>query len=212
MNCTDHTRRALIDGTIDAIINQDAGHEVRSAVARADGRAPTGRPSIAGAGTHPHRHLRSRQPSVSGRTGRDATMYLGLDIGTSSVKAVLIDDGQRIIAQPQRAPRRSRGRIPAGPSRIPKTGGRRCQRGARRLWREASRRRSPRSRASAFPASMHGATLLDKAGKVLRPCILWNDARSSAECAELEAREPEAPRDHRQHRACRASPRRSWSG
>ena len=29
---TDHTRRALVDGTIDAIINQNAGHEVRSAV------------------------------------------------------------------------------------------------------------------------------------------------------------------------------------
>jgi LacI family transcriptional regulator len=29
---TDDTRRALIDGTIDIIINQDAGHEVRSAI------------------------------------------------------------------------------------------------------------------------------------------------------------------------------------
>ena len=38
----------------------------------------------------------------------------------------------------------------------------------------------------------HGATLLDKAGKVLRPCILWNDARSFAECADIEAREPKA--------------------
>lgn len=34
---------------------------------------------------------------------------------------------------------------------------------------------------------MHGATLLDKAGKVLRPCILWNDTRSHAEAAELDA-------------------------
>jgi LacI family transcriptional regulator len=29
---TDHTRRALVDGTVDVIINQNAGHEVRSAV------------------------------------------------------------------------------------------------------------------------------------------------------------------------------------
>jgi LacI family transcriptional regulator len=29
---TDHTRRALVDGTIDVIINQNAGHEVRSAI------------------------------------------------------------------------------------------------------------------------------------------------------------------------------------
>ena len=34
---------------------------------------------------------------------------------------------------------------------------------------------------------MHGATLLDAADKVLRPCILWNDTRSHAEAAELDA-------------------------
>ena len=45
----------------------------------------------------------------------------------------------------------------------------------------------------------HGATLLDKAGKVLRPCILWNDARSFAECKDIEAREPRARDDLRQH-------------
>jgi LacI family transcriptional regulator len=39
---TDHARRALVDETFDAVINQDAGHEIRSAIrvitARADGR------------------------------------------------------------------------------------------------------------------------------------------------------------------------------
>ena len=38
---------------------------------------------------------------------------------------------------------------------------------------------------------MHGATLLDAADRVLRPCILWNDGRSEAECAEFERRVPE---------------------
>ena len=33
---------------------------------------------------------------------------------------------------------------------------------------------------------MHGATLLDKKGKVIRPCILWNDTRSFKECLEFE--------------------------
>jgi xylulokinase len=37
---------------------------------------------------------------------------------------------------------------------------------------------------------MHGATLLDGHDTVLRPCILWNDGRSQAECAELEAAWP----------------------
>ena len=33
---------------------------------------------------------------------------------------------------------------------------------------------------------MHGATLLNDSGKVLRPCILWNDTRSEVEAAELD--------------------------
>jgi len=41
---------------------------------------------------------------------------------------------------------------------------------------------------------MHGAVLLDAAGAVLRPAILWNDGRSQAQCAELERREPAARR------------------
>ncbi len=34
---------------------------------------------------------------------------------------------------------------------------------------------------------MHGATLIDKAGNSIRPCILWNDTRSHVEAAELDA-------------------------
>ena len=34
---------------------------------------------------------------------------------------------------------------------------------------------------------MHGLVLLDKAGQVLRPAILWNDQRTAAECDEMRA-------------------------
>jgi xylulokinase len=37
----------------------------------------------------------------------------------------------------------------------------------------------------------HGATLLDRNGDVLRPCILWNDGRSERECEEIAALFPE---------------------
>ena len=37
---------------------------------------------------------------------------------------------------------------------------------------------------------MHGATLLDAQGDVLRPCILWNDGRSADECAAFESEWP----------------------
>ena len=35
---------------------------------------------------------------------------------------------------------------------------------------------------------MHGMVLLDAAGEVLRPCILWNDQRTAAQCAEITHR------------------------
>ena len=79
----------------------------------------------------------------------------------------------------------------AGPNRIPPNGG------APR-WRRwtASRKSNPealsRARGLGLSGQMHGATLLDKDANILRPCILWNDVRSMAECAELEAACPDS--------------------
>ena len=50
------------------------------------------------------------------------------------------------------------------------------------------------TRAIGLSGQMHGATLLDARGDVLRPAILWNDGRSGAECAALEARVPDSRR------------------
>jgi xylulokinase len=38
---------------------------------------------------------------------------------------------------------------------------------------------------------MHGATLLDANGEVIRPCILWNDSRSAAQCEQLTREWPQ---------------------
>jgi xylulokinase len=48
-------------------------------------------------------------------------------------------------------------------------------------------------RAIGLSGQMHGATLLDAADRVLRPCMLWNDTRSAAQC---EALTHECPRLH----------------
>ena len=45
-------------------------------------------------------------------------------------------------------------------------------------------------RAIGLAGQMHGATLLDGDGEVLRPCILWDDGRSAPQCAQLEAAAP----------------------
>ncbi len=114
-------------------------------------------------------------------------MYLGLDFGTSSVKGVLIDDNQKIVATAS---------SPLGVSR-PNPGW--SEQNPEDWWKAANnvvkelRKAKPKAIASVegigLSGQQHGATLLDKNGKVLRPCILWNDARSFRECDDILRKE-----------------------
>ncbi len=112
-------------------------------------------------------------------------MFLGIDIGTSSVKAVVVDDKDTVVEQAS---------APLDVSR-PHAG-----------WSEqnpADWWSATNAAVTALPAAhrkavkavglsgqMHGATLLDASDRPLRPAILWNDGRSEAQCAVLEKAEP----------------------
>lgn len=115
-------------------------------------------------------------------------MYLGIDIGTSSVKAILVDDSQRLVDQ-ESAPLSVERPRPLWSEQDPDA------------WWQATntamaalkeRQGAALSDVAGIGLSgqMHGATLLDASDRPLRPCILWNDGRAGAECAELEQREP----------------------
>jgi len=114
-------------------------------------------------------------------------MYLGIDIGTSSVKAALMGPDQALLAQ---------GSAPLTVSR-PRPGF--SEQDPQAWWQavQAAVGQLPQAlrsqvRALGLSGQMHGATLLDAAGNVLRPAILWNDGRAAAECVELERLEPAA--------------------
>jgi xylulokinase len=112
-------------------------------------------------------------------------MYLGLDIGTSSVKAVLIDENQRIVASETADLAVSRPH--AGWSeQDPESWWTACEAVLDRL---AATHKTALSgvRGIGLSGQMHGATLIDSADRPLRPCILWNDGRSAKEAAELDA-------------------------
>ena len=126
-------------------------------------------------------------------------MYLGIDIGTSGVKAVLIDAEQTVVASGSAALEVSRPH-PGWSEQDPESWWTAARASARRAARDRGGRRARGAVAGiGLSGHMHGATLLDAADRPLRPCILWNDVRSAEEAAELDAR-PAVPRDHRQHR------------
>ncbi|MFA9230486.1 MAG: xylulokinase, partial [Microgenomates group bacterium] len=108
-------------------------------------------------------------------------MYIGLDLGTSGLKGILINEKQEVLAEAT---------APLTVSRLHEG----WSEQAPQDWIVAAE--SVLDKLSAFglgavqgiglSGHMHGATLLDDADNVLRPCILWNDMRSHAEAARMD--------------------------
>ncbi|MGI9435971.1 MAG: xylulokinase [Geminicoccaceae bacterium] len=112
-------------------------------------------------------------------------MHIGLDLGTSGVKALMMTDDQRLVGTATGALEVSR----------PHDG---WSEQAPAAWIHATEEALYALKAShpielaavkgiGLSGQMHGATLLDGSDQVLRPCILWNDTRSWEEAAELDA-------------------------
>ena len=108
-----------------------------------------------------------------------ATALVGIDVGTSGVKALALSPTGDVLARAERdyplsAPR------PGWAEQDPED------------WWAATR--SALGELGVEPASiglsgqMHGLVVLDREGRILRPAILWNDQRTAAECEEIEAR------------------------
>lgn len=112
-------------------------------------------------------------------------MYLGLDLGTSGVKALLIDDNQAVIGSGHGALEVSRPHH-GWAEQDPADWIRACEEAISEL-KAAHPGGLAAVQGIGLSGQMHGATLLDSADRVLRPCILWNDTRSHREAAELDA-------------------------
>ena len=112
-------------------------------------------------------------------------MYLGLDLGTSGVKAMLIDGNQKIIGSAHGDLDVSRPH-PGWSEQEPAHWVRATEEAVAGL-KAAHPQELAAVRGIGLSGQMHGATLLDADDKVLRPCILWNDTRSYHEAAALDA-------------------------
>ncbi|MFC0244277.1 xylulokinase [Falsochrobactrum ovis] len=112
-------------------------------------------------------------------------MYLGLDLGTSGVKALLIDDEQNLVGSAHGDLDVSRPH-PGWSEQDPAQWIKACESAIDGL-RTAHPQAFSAISGIGLSGQMHGATLLDENDQVLRPCILWNDTRSYKEAAELDA-------------------------
>jgi xylulokinase len=111
-------------------------------------------------------------------------MYLGIDLGTSAVKALLVGPEQEVLAEA------------SAPLRVDRPQMSWAEQNPADWWTATSdavarlRAIAPSVfggiRAIGLSGQMHGATLLDAEHNVLRPAILWCDGRSARECEELE--------------------------
>ncbi|MGP3724916.1 xylulokinase [Cereibacter sphaeroides] len=109
-------------------------------------------------------------------------MYIGLDLGTSGLKGILIDEDQRVLAEavaPLAVSRPHEGWSEQSPADWIAA--------AEAVMDQLAAQGLSEVKGIGLSGQMHGATLLDASDEVLRPCILWNDTRSHAEAAALDA-------------------------
>jgi xylulokinase len=110
--------------------------------------------------------------------------FIGLDIGTSSVKALLMDEAQRVVASAS-APLSVSRPHPGWSEQDPDDWTRACD-ASMCVLKSDHAAAMARVRGIGLSGQMHGATLLDAAQRPLRPCILWNDGRSAEEARALD--------------------------
>jgi len=114
-------------------------------------------------------------------------MYLGLDLGTSGLKGVIIDDKGNVLAQESVSLSVS-SPYATWSEQDPLSWWQACIDVIQQLHERLD---LSKLKAIGLSGQMHGATLLDAQGDVLRPCILWNDGRSQVQCQDLMKTFPE---------------------
>ena len=116
-------------------------------------------------------------------------MFVGIDLGTSSVKTILIDENQKTLSTHTENIELLNPQI-GFYEQDPET------------WYEATlkcflkiKQDKPKEfysvRSIGISGQMHGATVLDRNNNILHPCILWNDTRSMKQCVEMEKNYPQ---------------------
>jgi xylulokinase len=115
-------------------------------------------------------------------------MYIGIDLGTSGVKVILLSEQGQLLASHGESLPISRPH-PLWSEQAPQDWWHATDRAMLALGKQHNLQQV---KAIGLSGQMHGATLLDARQQVLRPAILWNDGRSAAQCLALEQAVPQS--------------------
>jgi xylulokinase len=107
------------------------------------------------------------------------TQLVGLDVGTTGVKALALSPEGDVLARAEESYELSTPH-PGWAEQDPEDWWRAAERALDALGGEPA--------AIGLSGQMHGLVVLDDRDRVLRPAILWNDQRTEAECVEIEER------------------------
>ena len=107
--------------------------------------------------------------------------YLGIDVGTTAVKALVVDEAGAVVAEAESpldvlVPR------PVWAEQDPRDWWAGTVNAVRAACAQAGIRGVE---AIGLSGQMHSSVLLDKADRVLRPAILWNDVRTTIQCQAI---------------------------
>lgn len=114
-------------------------------------------------------------------------MYLGLDLGTSSVKAIIMNEQGDVVASHSIPLTLSRPH-PQWSEQDPQAWWQATDEAIKQLSRTQP---MEQIQAIGLSGQMHGAVLLDAQQNILRPAILWNDGRSVKQCLQLAKQYPQ---------------------
>lgn len=114
-------------------------------------------------------------------------MYLGLDLGTSSVKAIIMNEQGDVVASHSIPLTLSRPH-PQWSEQDPQAWWQATDEAIKQLSRTQP---MEQIQAIGLSGQMHGAVLLDAQQNILRPAILWNDGRSVTQCLRLAKQYPQ---------------------
>ena len=116
-------------------------------------------------------------------------MFLGIDLGTSEVKVLLLNERHTVVASASQPLTLQRPQ-PLWSEQDPQAWWLATDAALVQLAQQHSAAMAA-VQAIGLSGQMHGAVLLDAADRVLRPAILWNDGRSGEACAALTAAVPD---------------------